>query len=115
MNEHKIGSLIVMEGNEVAGIFTERDVLSRIVVAQRDPSTTSVADVMTKEVLCSRLDMDLEEVGALMKTHRCRHLPVCGDGGKLHGMISIGDINAYSTNNQAMHIEYLSEYIYGRA
>ena len=114
MNEHKIGSLVVMDGNEVAGIFTERDVLSRIVVAQRDASSTRVADVMTRDVLCCRLEMDLDEVAAVMKTHRCRHLPVCDESGKLHGMISIGDINAYYTSNQAMQIEYLSEYIYGR-
>lgn len=114
MNEHKIGSLIVMDGNRVAGIFTERDVLSRIVVAQRDPSTTRVADVMTREVLCCRMEMDIEEVASMMKTHRCRHLPVVDEDGRLHGMISIGDINAHYTNNQAMQIEYLSEYIYGR-
>jgi CBS domain-containing protein len=114
MNEHKIGSLIVMDGNRVAGIFTERDVLSRIVVAQRDPTSTQVGEVMTREVLCCRMDMDLDEVGAMMKTHRCRHLPVCDDAGRLEGMISIGDINAYYTSNQAMQIEYLSEYIYGR-
>ena len=115
MNEHKIGSLVVMGDNELVGIFTERDVLSRIVVAQKDASATNVGEVMTRDILCARVDMELEEVGTLMKTHRCRHLPVVDENQRMIGMISIGDINAYYTNNQAMQIEYLSEYIYGRA
>lgn len=115
MNEHKIGSLVVMGDNELVGIFTERDVLSRIVVAQKDASATNVGEVMTRDILCARVEMELEEVGTLMKTHRCRHLPVVDETQRMIGMISIGDINAYYTNNQAMQIEYLSEYIYGRA
>jgi len=115
MNEFKVGSLVVMRDNELAGIFTERDVLSRIVVAGRDPKTTLVGEVMTNDILCARADMELEEVASLMKIHRCRHLPVVDEDHRVRGMISIGDINAYYSNNQAMQIEYLSEYIYGRA
>ena len=63
MNQYKLGALIVMQGNEVAGIFTERDVLRRVVAEQRDPSTTTVAEVMTTTVTTVKPDTDLDEVG----------------------------------------------------
>ena len=52
MNQYKLGALIVMQGNDVAGIFTERDVLRRVVAEQKDPATTTIAEVMTTSVHC---------------------------------------------------------------
>lgn len=115
MNEHKIGSIVVMQEDAVVGMFTERDVLRRIVVEQRDPSSTRVGEVMTSKVICCHPETDLEEISAMMKVHRVRHIPVVDDTGRMRGLISIGDINAYYASNQQMQIEYLSEYIYGRA
>jgi len=114
MNMHKCGALVVMHDGQVAGIFTERDVLRRVVAAQRDPATTTIAEVMTDNVVCVPPDMDLDEVSALMQQRRIRHLPVC-EGNKVLGMISIGDVNACHVSNQEQHINFLSEYIYGRA
>ena len=115
MNEHKIGALVVMDGAKVAGIFTERDVLRRVVGDQKDPATTRVGQVMTSKVVCCDPDADLDEVATLMKNRRIRHVPVCNGDGRLLGMISIGDVNAANTVTQEATIHFLNEYIYGRA
>ena len=115
MNEHKIGAVVVTDQGRVAGIFTERDVLARVVAEQRLPSETRVGEVMTREVICCQPDTDLDEVSAIMKDRRIRHLPVCcGNDGKLLGLVSIGDVNAHYASNQAQTIHFLSEYVYGR-
>jgi CBS domain-containing protein len=114
MNEHKIGALVVMQDDHVAGMFTERDVLRRVVAAQKDPATLKVEDVMTRDVICCSPETDLDEAGAIFKHRRIRHLPICDPDGQLLGMISIGDLNAWYASNQEQTIHYLSEYIYGR-
>lgn len=115
MNQHKLGALVVMADGAVVGMFTERDVLRRVVGEQRDPATTTVADVMTAEVICCSPQTDMDDVSAIMQQKRVRHVPVCMDDGKLVGLISIGDVNAYHVVHQEATIEYLNEYIYGRA
>ena len=115
MNEFKIGALVVMDGDEVVGMFTERDVLRRVVGEERSPSTTTVGQVMTREVVCVGPESDLDDVSTLMQKRRIRHVPVCTSGGKLLGMVSIGDVNAYNASNQETTIHFLNEYIYGRA
>jgi CBS domain-containing protein len=115
MNEHKIGALVVMDGHQVAGIFTERDVLRRVVGDEKNPGTTRVGQVMTSKVVCCEPDADLDEVATLMKNRRIRHVPVCNGDGRLLGMVSIGDINAAYTSDQEATIHFLNEYIYGRA
>ena len=115
MNLHKIGALVVMHDGNVVGIFTERDVLRRVVGEQRRPGEITVGEVMTTDVICVPPETDLEEVSAIMKNRRIRHVPVCADDGDLLGMISIGDLNAYNSHEQEATIHYLSEYIYGRA
>jgi CBS domain-containing protein len=114
MNQHKIGALVVMQDNQVVGMFTERDVLRRVVAEQRDPSSLCVAEVMTTEVICAEPETDLEEAANIMKTRRIRHLPICDAGGQLLGMISIGDLNALYATEQEQTIHFLSDYIYGR-
>ena len=114
MNHHRIGSLVVMDADQVAGIFTERDVLKRVASADRRPGEILVAEVMTADVACCSPDADVDEVGALMKERRIRHVPVCGDDGQLVGIISIGDINAHHASAQAATIHFLNDYIYGR-
>jgi CBS domain-containing protein len=115
MNEHKIGALVVMDGERVAGIFTERDVLRRVVGDEKNPAETRVGQVMTSKVVCCDPDADLDEVATLMKNRRIRHVPVCNGDGRLLGMVSIGDINAAYTSDQEATIHFLNEYIYGRA
>lgn len=114
MNRNKIGALVVMDGDTVCGIFTERDILQRVVGAERGPRDLLVGEVMTADVFCCSPQSDLEEVAAVMQQRRVRHLPVCVEGALL-GMLSIGDINAQYASAQQAHISFLSEYIYGRA
>jgi len=115
MNEHKIGALVVTDGEgHVVGMFTERDVLRRIVAEQKDPASTIVAVAMTSDVIVCEADMPLEDCRQLMRNRRIRHLPVVDSKGKLQGMVSIGDLNAQLANNHEIHIKYLSEYIHGR-
>lgn len=115
MNDHKIGSLIVLEQSRVVGIFTERDVLRRIVAEQRDPAATRVDEVMTNELICCRPETTVDEARGAMMTRRIRHLPVIDENGELQGMISIGDLNAHQAVDQEKTIYFLEEYIHGRA
>jgi CBS domain-containing protein len=90
-------------------------VLRRIVGEERDPSSVTVGEVMTSNVICVAPTTDIDEIGAIMQQRRIRHLPVCDQDHELVGMISIGDLNAFHSSHQEAHIHYLSEYIYGRA
>lgn len=123
MSRHRIGALVVTVENErgkggtcqrVVGMFTERDVLTRIVGEQRTPATTLVEEVMSSNVAFVTPDTSLEDVGSVMRERRIRHLPVCGEEGELMGLISIGDLNAWHSDGLATEIHYLNEYIYGR-
>lgn len=114
MNELKVGALLVMEDDQLKGIFTERDVLVRVVGQMHKPSTTAVSEVMTRDVLCVEPQTDMDEISALMKERRIRHVPVCDPERGLLGIISIGDVNAFHASNREATIHYLNEYIYGR-
>src|SRR5947209_5780033 len=93
MNQLKIACLLVMDEGQIMGIFTERDVLQRVVGQMLRPTDTPISDVMTRDVVCIEPDTDVDDVSTLMKERRIRHLPVC-DRGRVVGMISIGDVNA---------------------
>ena len=115
MNQHKLGALVVKGGEQVVGMFTERDVLRRVAGEMRNPGEVKVAEVMTSEVICCAPQDELDDVSAIMSQRRIRHLPVCDAGGRLHGMISIGDLNAFNVTQQEAQIHFLNDYIYGRA
>src|SRR5690606_30335100 len=100
MNEHKVGCLVVLEAGRVVGIFTERDVLRRVVGQRRDPQRTVVSEVMTPDVVYCTPDAGLEEVRSIFKHQRIRHLPVIDDEQGLVGIISIGDLNAWQLDGQ---------------
>ena len=114
MNEHRIGALVVLEDGRVTGMFTERDVLRRVVAEQRDPGLTRVAEVMTEEIVCGTLETSIEEARGAMKNRRIRHLPLVDDDRRLLGLISIGDLNAHEADGQEQTIHLLEEYLYGR-
>jgi CBS domain-containing protein len=114
MNTHKIGALVVTESERIVGMYTERDVLSRVVVAEKAPASVIVGDVMTTEVICCEPSTPIEEASRILKDRRIRHLPVCGEAGKLAGVLSIGDINAYHASDREAQIHFMSEYIHGR-
>jgi CBS domain-containing protein len=112
MNDLHIGSLVVTEGQRLAGIITERDMLTRIVAGERPPSRTLVEHVMTRSVVSCGLDTVLGDVRGLMRERRIRHVPVV-DEGRLVGMVSIGDLNAAETRTLSETITYLENYISG--
>lgn len=115
MNEHSIGALLVIDDNEnLVGIFTERDVLRRVVAVERTPSTVTVGEVMTSNVACCRPETSTEDARSIFRQYRIRHLPVVNDRGAVQGLISIGDLNAHHTNHQEVTIHYLHEYLHGR-
>ena len=115
MNEHRIGALLVIDrrGESLAGIFTERDILRRIIGEKKDPETTAVGQVMTTEVACCKPDTTVEQARLTFRDKRVRHLPVVDDAGKALGVVSIGDVNAWAMDNQQAEIHYLQEYLYG--
>ncbi len=115
MNQHRIGCLLVCEGMRIHGILSERDILQRVVAARRDPSTTTVAEVMTVHVIFASPDMPIEQAQRIMMEKRIRHLPVVSDDGQLCGMISIGDLNAWEARSKDATIHWLQEYIYGQS
>ena len=112
MNEHKIGSLLVLEDGQLVGILTERDILAQVVAEQRDANTTLVGDVMTRDVVCCRPHTEMEEARSVMKHRRIRHLPVVADDGTVVGLISIGDLNAFHCDHQERTIYLLQGYIH---
>jgi CBS domain-containing protein len=113
MNEEHIGALLVCDGSDVLGIFTERDILCRVIDSPRDPATTTVAEVMTTDLVAVSPDTQVEEAMAVITEKRCRHLPVI-DGGNLVGLVSIGDLTHWVSRHQEVHIRDLVNFITGK-
>jgi CBS domain-containing protein len=113
MNEERIGALLVCVSGEMVGIFTERDVLCRVVDAGRDPAATKVVDVMTCEVVTVGSATKVAEAMAVITERRIRHLPVIDDG-ELKGLVSSGDLTRWVSRNQEGHIQDLMNFITGK-
>ncbi|HPF39144.1 MAG TPA: CBS domain-containing protein [Phycisphaerae bacterium] len=113
MHESHIGSVLVMRDGEIAGIFTERDLMNRIVAEQRDARKTQVVDVMTERIACCTPETTLDACRSAMTRNRMRHLPVLDTDGKLVGIISSGDIMARELKDTAETLQYLHDYIAG--
>ena len=113
MNERGIGSVLVLDQGELVGIFTERDVLRRVVAERRDPNTTLVREVMTQELVTLQSTALVGEAMSKINEKKIRHLPVV-DGGSLAGLISSGDINRHITQSFKSEAGSLMSYITGR-
>jgi CBS domain-containing protein len=112
MNERRVGSLLVIEDEAVAGILTEKDVVYRVVALGKDPAVVTVREAMTRNVICIQPDRPLEEIEAIMRQERVRHVPVV-EGKALLGLLSIGDVTAWHAAKNGQEVEYLSSYIRG--
>jgi len=110
MNRHRVGAVIVLDGKRPVGIFTERDVLRRIVGEGRDPETTRVSEVMTRELIAVHPTVTVAEAMAIVTERRCRHLPVIDDH-ELVGVVSIGDLTRWMSIGQKVQIQQLIEFI----
>ncbi|AOS43699.1 Hypoxic response protein 1 [Lacunisphaera limnophila] len=112
MNQHKVGAVLVMNGGKLAGIFTERDVMTRVIAANCDPKTTPIAQVMSADVLTIPPATTVQQVMDIFADKRCRHLPVM-QGDELVGLISIGDVSRWVANAHRAEAESLRQYIAG--
>jgi CBS domain-containing protein len=106
MNKKKVGALVVIVDRAVVGMFTERDLLQRVVAHQKDPGAICVEEVMTKKVIRAHPDDPVDKAKSTMKHKRIRHLPVVDDTDELVGMISIGDINAFEIGYLHTYLDY---------
>lgn len=112
MNERGTGSvLVIADTEELVGIFTERDILRRVVAAGL-AAATPVLSVLTTPVITCLPETSVEECAAIMTTRRIRHLPVVDAGGRLYGVVSSGDVLAHRVAEHEATIQYLNGYMF---
>lgn len=111
MAEHHIGALLVMKGDTLAGIVSERDYAIKVILPGRAASSTPVRDIMSSPVLTVSPDTTVQQCMQLVTDRRVRHLPVV-EGGRVVGMISIGDLVKATIAEQQLQIEQLESYIH---
>ena len=112
MAEKDVGALVVIEEDEIAGIFSERDYARKIALKGRSSRDTPLRDVMTADVICVTPLQTADKCMAIMTDKRIRHLPVLEEG-HLAGIISIGDVVKTIMNEQRVMINHLEDYIHG--
>jgi CBS domain-containing protein len=112
MAEKDIGALVVVDGDRVAGIFSERDYARKIVLLGKTSRETPVRDIMTPEVICVTQNQSADKCMAIMTDKRIRHLPVLDNDGRLAGVISIGDVVKAIISEQQVMINHLEDYIH---
>jgi CBS domain-containing protein len=110
MNAKRIGSVVVMDGERLVGIFTERDVLTRVVPQHLDPRRTPVGEVMSRQPITISPNRSVQEAMMLMTDSHHRHLPVV-QGGKVVGLLSIGDLTRWMVRDQQRTIDDLTDYV----
>ena len=111
MAEKEIGAVLVLDGELLAGIFSERDYARKVVLHGKSSKDTPVCEIMTDEVVCVRPDQTIEDCMGLMTDKRIRHLPVL-DTRKVVGVISIGDVVKEMLSEQEFVIKQLESYIH---
>jgi CBS domain-containing protein len=112
MNRRKVGSVLVLDEGRIIGIFTERDLLWRVVAGGMDPKTTELGQVMTHNPITVDSNTPIQEVMDIFTEKRFRHLPVVDDG-QLRGLISIGDVLRWAADVHRLEAEHLKQYISG--
>ena len=108
MVEHNIGAAPELHNGKLVGIFSERDLMKRVVAEGRDPRSTCMAEVMTDDPLTISMNKDLENCITLMRRHSFRHLPVC----HLVGMVSLRDILLHDLNEKDDEVRMMRAYIH---
>jgi CBS domain-containing protein len=110
MDEWRVGALLVMQGEKLVGIISERDYTRRVILRGRASRDTPVADIMTRDVITVGRDTSLVECLGIVTKHGIRHLPVVEDG-RVVGLVSIGDLVRAVLTQQAEQISSLKSYI----
>ena len=108
--EYKIGALVVLEGEQLAGIFSERDYAREVILKGRSSKTTQISDVMTHNVICGKPDDAVEQALTLLTSKNFRHLPVV-ENDKVVGILSLGDLAKETIDYQQRLIKKLESYI----
>jgi CBS domain-containing protein len=111
MAKHDIGSLLVMDGDKLVGVLSERDYARNVILKGKSSPATPVREIMEKRVVCVQPEQTVEECMALMTDKRVRHLPVY-EGQKVIGVVSIGDLVKSIISDQKFIIEQLEHYIH---
>lgn len=112
MAEKDVGALVVLQGERLVGILSERDYARKVILRGKSSLKTPVREIMTDRVVCIRPEQTVEECMALMTEHRVRHLPVLVDD-RLAGLVSIGDVVKASIDEKDFMIQQLEHYITG--
>jgi CBS domain-containing protein len=112
MADHAVGSLLVMDGDNLIGIVTERDYARKVILKGRSSEETEVGDIMTTEVLTATAEQTVNDCMTLMTEKRIRHLPIVA-ADEVIGLISIGDLVQAIISDQREEIEQLENYISG--
>ena len=110
--EKNVGAILVMEGERLAGIISERDYARKVALKGKSSADTPVSEVMTRSVVCVNLHHTNEDCMGLMTQKHIRHLPVV-DGERVIGMLSIGDLVKDLISEQQFIISQLESYIHG--
>jgi CBS domain-containing protein len=113
MSEHNVGALLVLEGEQLVGVFSERDYARKIILLGKSSKETLVREIMSDRVAYATPATTLDECMALMTEKHFRHLPVLNEDGSVAGMISIGDLVKETISSQRFLIAELERYIAG--
>ena len=111
MAEKDIGAVPILENNRLIGIFSERDIIKRVIVAGKDVRTTLVKDVMTTELVIAQSTEEIAQVLEKMQKNRCRHMPVVV-GDRLAGFLSLRDLLSADLEEKDAQVQQLNTYIY---
>lgn len=110
MSERNIGAIAVLDSGQLVGIFSERDLMTRVVVPGLNPDDTPVSDVMTKSLVAAKPEEEIGSALQKMQSLGCRHLPVV-DGGNLIGMLSLRDLLKIDDDNNRARASFLNELV----
>jgi CBS domain-containing protein len=113
MNEKGVGCLVVMGGEAIRGVVTERDYLRKVILKGRSSKATPITEIMSSKVVVAAPQDSIEYCMGVMTEKRIRHLPVV-EGGKLAGLVSVGDLVKQVSRDQKAEIKYLTDYISGK-
>ncbi len=111
MNDRGVGSVLVMTDGALTGIFTERDLMRRVVAVDRLPGATKVGEVMTSSLVTCTPDATMQDCGTVMSERRIRHLPVV-DEGAVVGLVTTGDLLAHELKEKDAAIQQLESFVF---
>ncbi len=114
MAELRVGAIVVLESGRLQGVFSERDLMMRVVIERLDPEATPVAEVMTTEVITIEASDGVEIAMESMRQNQCRHLPVL-NGEEVVGFLSMRDLMHYELSRKTEELQRMRAYVHGTA